>query len=99
MEPRDEIWDLLGQAPLQEPDGWFTARTLARVRQSREQRSFWRWVGVWSLPALAVLILGVGLVWESRRHQQTEQLAATYQALDYLADNSGDQVWSEFVSY
>ena len=28
----DSVWALLGRAPLPEPDGWFTARTLARCR-------------------------------------------------------------------
>jgi hypothetical protein len=31
-DPRDPLWQLLGQAPRPEPDAWFTARTMARCR-------------------------------------------------------------------
>jgi hypothetical protein len=51
-EALDPVWQLLARAPLAEPDGWFTARTLARCRlgsaaapsRSWTGLSVWRWV-------------------------------------------------------
>jgi hypothetical protein len=50
-EACDPVWQLLGRAPRPEPDGWFTARTLARCRNSvggaeavaKSGRGVWRW--------------------------------------------------------
>lgn len=36
MESNDPIWKMLERSPLPEPDAWFAARTVARLR--REQR-------------------------------------------------------------
>ena len=43
-EINDPVWRLLGRAPMPRPDGWFTARTLARCR-TLERRGWggWRW--------------------------------------------------------
>jgi hypothetical protein len=48
LDDHDPVWQLLARAPLREPDGWFTARTLARCRQAgREMEKplghLWRW--------------------------------------------------------
>ena len=51
LDDDDPVWRLLARAPRPEPDGWFTARTLARCRQVKRQveRSWtpfghvWRW--------------------------------------------------------
>ena len=68
-EPRlnenDPVWALLARAPRPQPDGWFTARTLARCRASGPVKAagfvlggMWRWAlgGGLSL-CLAVLLL------------------------------------------
>jgi hypothetical protein len=51
LDDRDPVWQLLARSPRPEPDGWFTARTLARCRQVEKRLeqgwiSFgrvWRW--------------------------------------------------------
>lgn len=71
----DPLWRVLGFAPLPEPDGWFTARTVARCRHEvaeveaapgwmiRLTRA-WRWVlggGVAFSIALAGLVTEIRL--------------------------------------
>jgi hypothetical protein len=48
LDANDPVWRLLGQASLPEPDGWFTARTLARCRNDEPAVAklpvrIWRW--------------------------------------------------------
>lgn len=63
----DALWEALGGAGLREPDGWFTARTLARARRAEagSRQDGWGWlrrmlgpvaVGAAAAVALAVLI-------------------------------------------
>jgi hypothetical protein len=43
-EINDPVWRLLGRAPMPQPDGWFTTRTLARCRPlQRRGWGLWRW--------------------------------------------------------
>ena len=52
LDDQDPLWQLLARAPRPEPDGWFTARTLARCRRIERQLEkgwtplgrAWRWV-------------------------------------------------------
>ncbi|MCE0496759.1 MAG: hypothetical protein LV481_02260 [Methylacidiphilales bacterium] len=66
LDDHDPVWQLLARAPRPEPDGWFTARTLARCRQAERRLGkglapawrVWRWalgggIGV----SLAALLL------------------------------------------
>ena len=51
LDDHDPVWRLLARAPRPEPDGWFTARTLARCRQVERRLEqgwmpfgrVWRW--------------------------------------------------------
>ena len=51
LDDHDPVWQLLACAPRPEPDGWFTARTLALCRSSKQQAKMgfasfgrvWRW--------------------------------------------------------
>ncbi len=51
LDDQDPVWQLLARAPRPEPDGWFTARTLARCRQIERRLEkgwtplgrIWRW--------------------------------------------------------
>lgn len=65
LATNDPIWDTLGKAPLREPDGWFAARTLARVRTEQASpvktpaaAGWLRWL--WA-PAAAMALLFAGL--------------------------------------
>jgi hypothetical protein len=49
QDEHDAVWRLLGRAPLEEPDAWFAARTLARCRHEGLESGtislarVWRW--------------------------------------------------------
>jgi len=50
LDENDPVWALLARAPRPQPDGWFTARTLARCRASKPVETarfvlsgLWRW--------------------------------------------------------
>ena len=47
LDEKDPVWQLLGRAPLPEPDAWFTARTMAACRKSKAQSGFAALTGVW----------------------------------------------------
>ncbi len=82
----DPVWKLLGSAPIQEPEGWFTARTLARLRH-QPQSSWWalpRWVWSGSLACLLVICAGV---YGYQQHRATE-VAKTQAALEFLLANN-----------
>jgi hypothetical protein len=94
-EAGDPVWQLLGRAPRPEPDGWFTARTLARCRNSvggpeaaaESGRGLWRW-------ALG-MTLGVGLATLMITRISTEQMQDAQQknvqeAFDIVASMDAD---------
>lgn len=88
MESNDPIWKLLDRSPLPEPDAWFAARTVARLR--RERRPSWTrrlagafaWVGSTAVVAvLAVHFWGAQTV-----PAHSANTAKIQEALNYIAD-------------
>jgi len=66
-ENADPVWRLLARSPLPLPDGWFSARTLARcrnvqvARQSRRAKLAWLWrglAGAGLAACLAIFLVG-----------------------------------------
>jgi hypothetical protein len=62
-EEPDLLDQVLGASPLQEPDAWFTARTLARCRTSRPESrgasfTLGRFWARWAVAGLFVLCAG-----------------------------------------
>src|ERR1700761_2069147 len=60
LDPTPDPLDrLLGRAPLQQPDAWFTARTMARCRMSEPpgRVSYFRTMRFWGRFALPCLFL------------------------------------------
>lgn len=98
MKERDELWNLLGEAPLEEPPAWFVTRTLARVRRERNTAPPWvvflkRWAWVVSTSAA---LLSFGLFgWEQR---QAQSLAKTNAALEFIASIDTTETESWFAS-
>jgi hypothetical protein len=70
VDPRHEdVWRLLGRAPMPQPDGWFVARAVARCRsEKRAARSLarvWRWAlggGFGVCLAVGLLVAQIGPV-------------------------------------
>ncbi len=96
MEPNDPIWKLLEKAPLREPDAWFAARTVARLR--REVRpAGWRrflpmtaWAGATAAIVLGVLhFTGTGLN-PLPEHPGNGNTAKIQDALNYIADRGAE---------
>jgi hypothetical protein len=71
---RDQLWDLLGKAKTSEPSHFFSAKVLAAVRQSKDQRRvFWaNWLR-FGLPSACAGALAVFLtVFAVRTEQKSE---------------------------
>jgi hypothetical protein len=87
-EINDPVWRLLGRASMPRPDGWFTARTLARCR-TPERRGGW---GVWRWALGMGLGLAVATVAVTRL--QDEQVVAkqknVQEAFDIVASVGTD---------
>ncbi len=69
MDEGDPVWRLLAESPLPKPDGWFTARTLARCRNERLDLKpgvslirVWRWILGGSLGICLAMFVAVGPV-------------------------------------
>jgi hypothetical protein len=66
LDSNDPVWQLLGHAPLRQPDAWFTARTLTRCRHAVSSIEpawivfgrLWRW----TISGGVGLSLGLALV-------------------------------------
>ncbi len=85
-ETNDPVWRLLGRAPLPQPDGWFTARTLALCRAP--QRRGWG-LGRWALG----MGLGLALAAVAVTRLQDEQVAKqknVQEAFDIVASLGTD---------
>ena len=89
------MWNLLGRAPLPEPDAWFAARTLARCRSevqtavSYSRFSLaWRWV----LGGGLGLCLAVGLLTAQIHSAQVDKQKNVQEAFEIMAsiDNDAD---------
>jgi hypothetical protein len=88
-ESQDPVWRLLARAPLPEPEAWFAARTLARVRKERHTAAFFSRVRRWALGgalgvSVAVTLL-VGPFHAAPSKQQNVQ-----EALEILASVDSD---------
>jgi hypothetical protein len=88
-ETRDPVWQLLARAPMPEPEAWFAARTLARVRQDRQDAAFSsrvrRWVLSGALGVSVAVTLLAGQFHAAQSKQQNVQ-----EALQILATVDSD---------
>jgi ferric-dicitrate binding protein FerR (iron transport regulator) len=97
VDPRHEaVWRLLERAPLPQPDGWFTARTLARCRTDRRETvslaRVWRWAlggGLGICLAVGLMVAQVGQR-PPVQTQEAEQQKNVQEAFEIMAstDNS-----------
>ena len=69
LDENDPVWRLLAESPRPEPDGWFTARTLARCRNERLESTqgismfhVWRWVLGGGLSVCLAMVFVVGQI-------------------------------------
>lgn len=94
-DDRDALWDLLGRAPLPEPDGWFAARTLARCRNASltpeaapvpSWRMRWRWI----LGAGLACALAAGGLEKVHRHEVRQQRHDVQEAFEIVASLDSD---------
>jgi hypothetical protein len=100
MEPNDPIWKLLGKAPLQEPNAWFAARTVARLRREAKQPapSLWRrllpvsaWMGATAVVVVAcVLSFGGNPPRPVPTSAELSHRAKIQDALNYIADRGAE---------
>ena len=92
-EINDPVWRLLGRAPMPRPDGWFTARTLARCR-TPERRGWgvWRWALGMGL-GLAVAAVAVTRLQDDQvvaKQKNVQEAFDIVASVGTDADNSSD---------
>jgi hypothetical protein len=97
LDPRhEEVWRLLGRAPMPEPDAWFAARTLARCRSEKQEAvsltRVWRWAlggGLGICLAVTLLVAQVSQVAPAPA-QNADQQKNVQEAFEIMAssDNS-----------
>jgi hypothetical protein len=94
MEKNDPLWNLLGKSPLPQPEPWFAARTLARLRRELDRSYAWSRLFRWALGGAVAGLIVCAVTWnlEDKSALQTIQLQA---ALEQVADNNGDDLWQE----
>jgi hypothetical protein len=97
MDPSDPLWELLGHAPLREPDGWFAARTLARCRHTRlVMEPGWAVFGqLWRRAlgggvgaSLAIALVATQIRSESAAHVQQKNVQAAFEIVASLGTDS-----------
>lgn len=89
----DPLWDLLGRAPMPEPDGWFAARTLARCRsEGRAAVSFVRFSPMWrwALGGGLGLCLAVTLLTAQMHTTQMNKQKNVQEAFEIMASIDTD---------
>lgn len=91
-----ELERLLAKAPPPQAPAWFTAKTLARLRQERaeDRRTFsawmkWRWV--WAAGAAAVVAGWV--LWNKPEPSNQISDAMVFAALDALVEQDEENRW------
>jgi len=105
-DPNDPVWHLLARAPRPEPDGWFTARTLARCRHEGLGMEsgvipfvrMWRWAlggGLALCMALALVVTQIHSENEKADKQKNVQEAFEIMAsIDTDSDTSSSS-WQD----
>lgn len=92
MESNDPLWKLLDRSPLPEPDAWFAARTVARLR--RERRPSWtrRLAGAlaWVGSTAVIAVLAVHFWGAQPAPKQGANTAKIQEALNYIADRGSE---------
>ena len=91
LDPRHEqLWHLIGRAPMSEPDAWFAARTLARCRSEKQETvsltRIWRWAlggGLGICLAVSLLVTQVA----PERTQNVDQQKSVQEAFEIMASN------------
>jgi len=93
------LWDLLGRSPRPEAEGWFPARTLARLRQEKDTSwlRFWRPAPILTGMAFVFLVTASLAVYENDLHRQKADLNA---ALDYLVEHPQEdqETWNDYLA-
>lgn len=87
MESNDPVWKLLERSPLPEPDAWFAARTVARLRREQSRPTWQRrlWMSLaWASSTAVVTILAVHFM--SVQPQPEAHTAKIQEALNFIAD-------------
>jgi hypothetical protein len=98
MDSNDPLWQLLGKAPLREPDAWFAARTVARLRRQARPTIWAAWrrivtVSAWAGAATAVTLM-LTVHFAGLTLHQNHDTAKIQDALDYIADRGTESdVW------
>jgi hypothetical protein len=110
---QDDLWRLLGKAPLAQPDAWFTVRTLARCRyESLEAVApvtnplahIWRWaLGSGLGAALAVFLIVSHLsssptVTRQQQAQEAFEVMATLDTDTDTSSTSSSSTWQDSTS-
>jgi len=106
LDENDPVWHLLARAPRPEPDGWFTARTLARCRHEGlgvesgviSFARMWRWAlggGLALSMALALMVTQIHSENEKADKQKNVQEAFEIMAsIDTDSDTSSSS-WQD----
>jgi hypothetical protein len=97
LDEHDDVWRLLGRAPMAEPHPWFAASTLARCR--KEGRSVARGIGSvwhWALGGGLGLCLAIGMLAAQIHSANVDKQKNVQEAFEIMA--SADNTDSESPS-
>lgn len=97
MDSNDPLWQLLGKAPLRQPDAWFAARTVARLRHEARPSIWAVWRRVLSLSAwtgAAAAIAVFATIHFMEPVKPGHDTAKIQDALNYIADRGTESdIW------
>lgn len=106
LDENDPVWRLLAESPRPEPDGWFTARTLARCRHAQMESKrglpvlrIWRWVIGGGLGICLAMFMTVGHLQpissdKDKNLQEAFEIVASFNS-DSDSSSSSSNSWTD----
>ncbi len=89
MESNDPVWKMLERSPLPEPDAWFAARTVARLRREARPSAAKRFMALFAWTGSTAVVLVAAFMafhfWAAPVKTDGET-AKIQDALNFLAD-------------
>jgi hypothetical protein len=105
LDENDPVWRLLARAPRPEPDGWFTARTLARCRHEGlgvesgviSFARMWRWALGGGLALSMAMALVVTQVHSEKvdKQKNVQEAFEVMASIDTDSDSSSSSPWQD----
>lgn len=86
MESNDPVWKMLERSPMPEPDAWFAARTVARLRREARPSAAKRFLAFFTLAGSTAVVAFMAFHFWAAPVKTGGDTAKIQDALNYLAD-------------